>query len=706
MSCSKSNLFSVYYSVINRHSSLVDPIIKAICSFRLRRSSATSIDHSNKPVSNSYQIHVDFNNPSLDSIWFNKIFRIPDTLARSIPEQEKDALRPTVRFRYETPIGPQLYNYKHASTVLAKLPYNHWAKLCRCNQFRTVDAHHKHLISGDLDIIEDLDCRKLLRNGPKFRCPKRFDATIAKENVMNGIKGYIVCRQRRNYNMIPWSEVQDAWMNNIDAEFDRIDGNSYIQTGTEDWDNYMHRSKLLASDVIITTIDKATQNFSFVCKFLYLNTIRRLLEDSTPNPTYVRTPYTILEATKMIRDACWNQFQIRTPTEASLPFIHIIPKFHKSPVDFRTIIASKSAVTKNISVLVSNALKLVQSNLRKYCNKMYQTSGVNAFWIIDNHDPILANISGLSKDKLAKSVQTYDFGQMYTNLKHDDILNAMYHVLSIVFNRIEHMWVTSFRASFREVDRPDAFKIDKTILLQMIAFVIDHSLFQFGNNVFKQVIGIPMGSSCAPFLANLTLFSYEFKFVTSSLKAGQISLCKSLNATYRYIDDITVINYNDCFNHLAANIYPTSLILKKMNATDSSADVLDISIRTVNHKFITDLFDKRSTFPFHCNTFPAASSLIPRKCFINVIINELARYISVCSTFEAFRENACRLLVILCNKGYPYSLLDDACHRFGSKFTQSLLFKYHVTRNSCLSKLQSAYAYPRNRQPIYAHSVP
>ena len=39
-----------------------------------------------------------------------------------------------------------------------------------------------------------------------------------------------------------------------------------------------------------------------------------------------------------------------------------------------------------------------------------------------------------------------------------------------------------------------------------------------GAHVFQQTIGIPMGTSCAPLLADLFLYSYEADFILGLLK--------------------------------------------------------------------------------------------------------------------------------------------------------------------------------------------
>ena len=43
----------------------------------------------------------------------------------------------------------------------------------------------------------------------------------------------------------------------------------------------------------------------------------------------------------------------------------------------------------------------------------------------------------------------------------------------------------------------------------MIDFLIDNMFVQFRGLVFKQTIGIPMGTYCSPFLAELFLYSFE-----------------------------------------------------------------------------------------------------------------------------------------------------------------------------------------------------
>ena len=50
----------------------------------------------------------------------------------------------------------------------------------------------------------------------------------------------------------------------------------------------------------------------------------------------------------------------------------------------------------------------------------------------------------------------------------------------------------------------------------MIEFLVDNIYVRFGGQLFRQMVGIPMGTNCAPLLADLFLYSYENEFWINS----------------------------------------------------------------------------------------------------------------------------------------------------------------------------------------------
>jgi hypothetical protein len=51
---------------------------------------------------------------------------------------------------------------------------------------------------------------------------------------------------------------------------------------------------------------------------------------------------------------------------------------------------------------------------------------------------------------------------------------------------------------------------------------IDNIFVSFGGTLFQQVVGIPMGTNCAPLLADLFLYSYESEFLQKLVKEKKI----------------------------------------------------------------------------------------------------------------------------------------------------------------------------------------
>ena len=46
-----------------------------------------------------------------------------------------------------------------------------------------------------------------------------------------------------------------------------------------------------------------------------------------------------------------------------------------------------------------------------------------------------------------------------------------------------------------------------------LLFFLDNIYIRFGTKLYRQIVGIPMGTNCAPIVADLFLFSYERDFM-------------------------------------------------------------------------------------------------------------------------------------------------------------------------------------------------
>ena len=127
-----------------------------------------------------------------------------------------------------------------------------------------------------------------------------------------------------------------------------------------------------------------------------------------------------------------------------------------------------------------------------------------------------------------------------------------------------------------------------------IDFLIDNIYVRFGSSVFRQVIGIPMGTNSAPLLADLFLHTFQYDFMVKTMKQD-ITKAIQFSNTFRYIDDLFSIN-NLNFGNCISVIYPSELELKHTSTSSTEVCYLDTNIKTgvkTQKKVSTAKFSKR-----------------------------------------------------------------------------------------------------------------
>ena len=55
-------------------------------------------------------------------------------------------------------------------------------------------------------------------------------------------------------------------------------------------------------------------------------------------------------------------------------------------------------------------------------------------------------------------------------------------------------------------------------IIELLAFVVENSYVAFGGLVFKQIMGIAMGTNAGPFIATIFCYSFELQFLMRQLR--------------------------------------------------------------------------------------------------------------------------------------------------------------------------------------------
>ena len=152
-------------------------------------------------------------------------------------------------------------------------------------------------------------------------------------------------------------------------------------------------------------------------------------------------------------------------------------------------------------------------------------------------------------------------------------------------------------------------KYTEDYIINMLEFLVDNIFVVFGGKVFQQIVGISIGTNCAPLQADIFLHSYEAEFTQSCSQLERKKIASQFNFTYRYTDDVLSINNPD-FEHYLGQMYPAELEIKDKTESNTSASYLDLLLSIESDgQLHTSLYDKRDDFNFHITNFPFLSSI-------------------------------------------------------------------------------------------------
>ena len=184
------------------------------------------------------------------------------------------------------------------------------------------------------------------------------------------------------------------------------------------------------------------------------------------------------------------------------------PKMHKTPTGARFIIASKLSSLKPLAIDITAIFKCIFSHLRKYYGMAEFYSGIKHFWVVDNNSDVVASLDKISAKGKARSVSTFDFSTLYTKIPHDKLINVLNELVDFVFNSSDRVYLSVTDTGARWVKERGRCKrvYDRKKVKDVVKYLIENCYFTIGNLLFRQSIGMPMGSDPAPFFAFLFLF--------------------------------------------------------------------------------------------------------------------------------------------------------------------------------------------------------
>jgi hypothetical protein len=650
-----------------------------------------------------------FNDIRLESILHDKTITklLPDIVAEEVPN---------VVYKYTQPIRNEILNYSqvtrnNANKKLEEIP-------CSChNHPKYISTHWGHVCTGDLEIIQNQELREIIKKGPAYRLKQQRDIKAIKDAVAEGLDALIaewtttyqndpnVIQQNLHY----WKDavlkkVEQNYNAKYTDKYSKKPNDEHIQNEPSETIP-QEALKKLQEDHVLVCADKSANNVIVVCQRFYIERLREEMSPSRPSeaeeknehPPQQRT-YKKVERTQkqVIEEVTKTLLELGFPpvkVEQHLAEMYWTAKMHKDPIAQRFIAASNKCVTRQLSKTIGKCLKEIQKTLKEKDDYLFKKEKVRRFWIVENTQDVLNRVEGINFKTAAKGLDSFDFSTLYTMIDHDSLFQEIQDVLEEAFIATGKTYLLANTRcaiwSDKESKTKEMHSLTKENLMKLIKVLVTNIFVVCGNDVYRQEKGIPMGTDCAPFLANLYLYARESKWI-DGLRQSKVQkdkeLATKMKDTSRYLDDLLAINDGGTMTEKWGKIYPESLKLKKENKESHKTHFLDLQLVINNNTIVTSVYDKRDDFPFHVVTFPNLSGNLHFRRTHGIIIGQLLRYAKNCQDREIFAQRTKTLTETLQKQHFDRKLLAHYCQKFFEE-RPDFKFKYNLRTQEDIHKV-------------------
>ena len=567
---------------------------------------------------------LDFSNKLLDSINFNRILKHPDIVNLFPPVDDQSLRTPSISFRYSSTIRSKITNYRQ--TIEEGINPIH----CDCREYDDAYKVHDHVFTGNLNIIDNLELRSLMKKGLNFREIPAANKNKVHTSIVNSIDSYICnTSTKTNIPVINFQPWKIELLAKIDNRLKQLD--CYRYNNILNKPNNLNNLTQLQQKWVFTPTDKAANNITIVCKKHYMETLdNEIISSGNFNKSNLSHNDILDNQVNILKKYNLN-------TDRKMPFLYWTAKLHKDPYSHRFITSGRGSTMQPLSIHVGYCLKTILNIVRNDNRFHKRRTGINKCFVIDNRNPVTDYIKTCNQGNNVHSVSTFDFKTLYTSIPHNKLKQSLSTIIRSAFRsrKKKYIYVNGRRAVLcNEKKSSNTLSIQQ--LIDCVNHVIDQNFILYKGEVYRQCIGIPMGTNCAPYLANLFLHLYEHNFIDNLTKTQRTQLALTLANMFRYQDDCIIFNDDNNLLHNWRQIYPIEMILEKTN-TGNSCTFLDLQITiTDNNTFTYKSYDKRKDFNFDIINYPDLKSNIPRKPSYGVFTSQLVRYCDVNSQLDNF----------------------------------------------------------------------
>ena len=169
-------------------------------------------------------------------------------------------------------------------------------------------------------------------------------------------------------------------------------------------------------------------------------------------------------------------------------------------------------------------------------NYKFKFKGSSGYWIVKNKDAVTSKLNYLNNMHYARSIRSFDLKKLYTNLPHNKVIDKISDLINKCFTEKEVDYINvndKFKASWSS-KKKSKWSFTKDKIVEMFSFLMDNIFVKFRGKIFKQVIG--MGCDCAPKVADLLLYWYEYSYISEAINKPELQSIIHILKYCNYID--------------------------------------------------------------------------------------------------------------------------------------------------------------------------
>jgi hypothetical protein len=594
---------------------------------------------------------------------------------------------PILTYKFADPIWVKLCNYAKLAQITEQEALSISEASCPCTfrRFRKfIDPDCGHIITTDTAIMGNEHLAEQMSKGTMYRMTAHAKGRDMGDDLLrNAIMDLNRAMKTWKAGTLSSPRYLDVpalqpWINYVLTEAGNLtnthgqilhDGDTTHSYTEEDLKRltYMHKH------FVITTVDKAGNNFCIVCKKHYLNSCTKELLNGV---AYSKATFNKEEIITNGTEFCNKTGIISLMKAARVPNFHIRVKLHKKPIGFRFVAGSSKAPLAPVSQWLTLVMKAILEDANnlwiKVAREIPGAPKVDTSWIIHDSQEVRTLIDRCNKSRPNRvssiHLATYDFTSMYTMISLEDLKIRLSNLLERIFSERYNdsrrryillskdgtfQWISTIREPSAD---EKTFSLE--LVKELLEHLVDHTYVCFAGIIWHQIVGVPMGTNAAGFIANLYCFTYELDFLERKVREKQYVIAKKSLDNSRYIDDLLTIDFPEfeSLRYLPGGIYPKHIL--QLNVADSGDKVpyLDLFIHQNKRRgLVAGIYDKRLDDKFKnidVIRYPAIDSYLSSKAKYGIVDSQMFRFSRRCSKRRDFVYNTSLVIYRLQLKDY------------------------------------------------------